>query len=212
MSRCLRSAVLLLALHAATARAEDVYVWTDGEGETHYTNDTASIPEKARRTARKLAAETPDAVEPRSASSRRDEGTKEAKAEGDTSKDASSKDARAVAEAQPPPPEPIETALVAPRDDEKVSEEQWRSLFRKAGERLKRAERKAQRTREALSKLPGQDITTYDIAGNVVVESRYQSLRVQLDEDEYQLEQAREQMHDLERAAAREAIPLEWRR
>ena len=207
MSRCLRSAVLLLALHAATARAEDVYVWTDGEGETHYTNDTASIPEKARRTVRKLAEETPDAVEPRSTPARRDDGAKEAKAEGDTPKDG-----RAVADAQPPPPEPIETALVAPREDEKVTEEQWRSLFRKAGERLKRAERKAQRTREALSRLPGQDITTYDVAGNVVIESRYQSLRVQMDEDEYQLEQAREQMHDLERAAAREAVPLEWRR
>ena len=204
MSRCLRSAVLLLALHASTARAEDVYVWTDGEGETHYTNDIASIPERARRTARKLAAETPDPV---SAPARRDDGAKDAKADGDTPKDA-----HAVADAQPPAPEPIETALVAPREDEKVTEDQWRSLFRKAGERLKRAERKAQRTREALSKLPGQDITTYDVAGNVVVESRYQTLRAQLDEDEFQLEQSREQLHDLERAAAREAIPLEWRR
>ena len=40
----------------------------------------------------------------------------------------------------------------------------------------------------------------------------YQSLRVQLDEDEYQLGVAREELHDLERAAARDAIPLEWRR
>jgi len=77
---------------------------------------------------------------------------------------------------------------------------------------VRRAERKATRTREALAKLPGQDITTYDVAGNVVVESRYQTLRAQLDEDEFQLEQSREQLHDLERAAAREAIPLEWRR
>jgi len=207
MSRCLRSAVLLLALHSVAARAEDVYVWTDSDGEAHYTNDVASIPEKSRRGARKLAAETPDAVEPRSAKARPDDAGKDAKAQGDTPKEG-----QAVAEAQPPPPEPIETALVAPREDEKVSEEQWRTLFRKAGERLKRAERKAQRTREALAKLPGQDITTYDVAGNVVTEGRYGSLRGQLDEDEYQLEQAREQMHDLERAAAREAVPLEWRR
>ena len=77
---------------------------------------------------------------------------------------------------------------------------------------MQRAERKAQRTREALAKLPGQDLTSYDYAGNVVVDSRYQSLKVELEEDEYQLNVAREELHDLERAAARDAIPLEWRR
>lgn len=209
MSRRLRSAALVLALHAAAARADDVYVWTDASGETHYTNDTASIPEKSRRTVRKLEGGTPDAVEPRSATAKAEDGSKPAKAaEGDASKEP-----RPSGEpAQPPPPEPIEETLHAPRADEQVSEEQWRTMFRKANGRVKRAERKAQQSREALAKLPGQDITTYDIAGNVVVESRYQSLRVQLDEDEYQLEQAREQLHDLERAAAREAVPLEWRR
>lgn len=63
-----------------------------------------------------------------------------------------------------------------------------------------------------MSKLPGQDLTSYDFAGNIVVDSRYQSLKAQLEEDEYQLNNAREELHDLERAAAREAVPLEWRR
>ena len=45
-----------------------------------------------------------------------------------------------------------------------------------------------------------------------MVDSRSQSLKVQLEEDEFQLNSAREELHDLERAAARDAIPLEWRR
>jgi hypothetical protein len=44
------------------------------------------------------------------------------------------------------------------------------------------------------------------------MDSRYQSLKLELQEDEYQLNVANEELHDLERAAAREAIPLEWRR
>jgi len=207
MSRRLRFTALVLALHAAAARADDVYVWTDASGETHYTNDTASIPEKSRRTVRKLEGET--AAEPRGATASAGDASKPAKPAGEG---ASTGPRPSGEPLQPPPPEAIEETLHAPRADEQVSEEQWRSLFRKATERVKRAERKAQRSREELARLPGQDITTYDAAGNVVVESRYQSARIQLDEDEYQLEVAREQLHDLERAAAREAVPLEWRR
>lgn len=207
MSRSLRAAALALALQGTLARADEVWVWIDSSGESHYTNDLASIPEKARRNARPLGGDTPPAVEPRTATRKPEESTRPAKpADGEGGKEPRG------GEGQPPPPEAIETALVAPREDELVSEEQWRSLFRKANERVRRAERKAQRTREAFSKLPGQDITTYDIAGNVVVESRWQTLKLQLEEDEFQLEAAREQLHDLERAAAREAIPLEWRR
>ena len=204
--RLLRAAVLPLVLHASTVRAEDVYVWTDASGETHYTNDIASIPEKARRSVRKLEG-TPEAVAPRSAlPGVEPERTAARPADPDAA------ESRKPSPDQPPPPQPIEESIQAPREDEKVSEDQWRTMFRKANERLRRAERKAQRTREALAKLPGQDVTTYDVAGNVVADSRYQSLRVQLDEDEYQLGLAREELHDLERAAARDAVPLEWRR
>ena len=204
--RLLRAAVLTLALHASGVRADDVYVWIDAAGETHYTNDIASIPEQARRTVHKLEG-TPEAVAPRSAIPGVDL-EKPKPAEPDPAADPK----KQPAPEQAPPPQPIEEAIQAPREDEKVSEEQWRTMFRKANERVKRAERKAQRTREALAKLPGQDLTSYDYAGNVVVDSRYQSLRVQLEEDEYTLNTAREELHDLERAAARDAVPLEWRR
>ncbi len=206
--RLLRSAALALVLHAATAHADDVYVWTDSSGEAHYTNDIASIPEKARRTVRKLEGGTPDAVAPRSAIPGVEvdrPGAKPGEPEPPEGK-------RPPADPQPPPPQPIEETIRAPREDEKVTEEQWRTMFRKANEKVKRAERKTQRTREALAKLPGQDLTSYDYAGNVVVDSRYTSLKVQLEEDEYALGAAREELQDLERAAAREAIPLEWRR
>ena len=204
--RLLRAAVFALSLQSAAVRADDVYVWVDAAGETHYTNDVASIPEKARRTVRKLEG-TPEAVAPRSAIPGVDL-EKQKPAEPEPAADPK----KQPAPEQAPPPQPIEEAIQAPREDEKVSEEQWRTMFRKANERVKRAERKAQRTREALAKLPGQDLTSYDYAGNVVVDSRYQSLRVQLEEDEYQLNTAREELHDLERAAARDAVPLEWRR
>lgn len=206
MIRLPRFAVLVLALHAAAARADDVYVWTDASGETHYTNDVASIPDKSRRSARKLDADPPQVI-PRSA----------VKPEGSSADpkapDDPSKGQRPGSEAQPQPPEPIETAIHAPREDEKVTEDQWRSMFRKANEKVHRAERKTQRTRDSLSRLPGQDFTTtYDQAGNLVMDSRYQTLKLELQEDEYLLNVAQEELHDLERAAAREAIPLEWRR
>lgn len=205
--RLLRSTVLVLALHAAAARADDVYVWTDASGETHYTNDVASIPEKARRTARKLDNEPP-AVIPRSAVNPEVTST-DPKAGGDDS----SKGQRPGSDAQPPPPEPIEATIHAPREDEKVTEDQWRTMFRKANDKVHRSERKVQRTRDSISRLPGQDFTTtYDQAGNLVMDSRYQTLKLELQEDEYQLNVAQEEQHDLERAAAREAIPLEWRR
>jgi len=204
--RLLRVLVLPLVLHTTAARADDVYVWTDASGESHYTNDVASIPDKARRTMRKLEGSTPEAVAPRSAIPGVEPEKTTAKADPET------QEAKKPAPEQPPAPQPIEESLQAPRADEQVSEEQWRTMFRKANERVHRAERKAQRTREALAKLPGQDLTSYDYAGNIVVDSRYQSLRVQLEEDEYQLNNAREELHDLERAAAREAVPLEWRR
>ena len=204
--RLFRFLVLALALHATAVRADDVYVWTDSSGEVHYTNDIASIPEKAKRTIRKLEG-TSDSSSSESAFP----GIPAEKPKvGESQPTAEAK--KPDAPEQPPPPQPIEEVIRAPRDDEKVSEEQWRSLFRKSNERVRRAERKAERTREAFAKLPGMDLTSYDYAGNVVVDSRYQTLKLQLEEDEYQLNTAREEHHDLERAAAREAIPLEWRR
>jgi hypothetical protein len=201
--RLTRSTVLAVLLSTAAARADDVYVWVDGSGETHYTNDIASIPEKARRTVRKLEG-PPEAVAPRSA-------IPGVELEKPAAKEPEPPPKQPAPE-QPPPPQPIEESIHAPRDDEKVSEEQWRNMFKKANERVRRAERKTQRTREALAKLPGQELTSYDYAGNIVVDSRSQSLKLQLEEDEFQLNSAREELHDLERAAARDAIPLEWRR
>ena len=46
------------------------------------------------------------------------------------------------------------------------------------------------------------------VVGSIAIDN----LKTQLEEDEYQLNSAREELHDLERAAAREAVPLEWRR
>jgi hypothetical protein len=199
MSRLLRLLALLALLVPAGVRADDIWSWTDAEGEVHYTNDLASIPERYKKTVRTVGS---------------DKSGPEVQVVGKD--DGKPKDREPPPETtmapQPPPPEPIETAIRPPRDDEKASEQEWRTLFRKANDRVKRAERQLQRTRDAISKLPGSDFTSYDYMGNVVVESRSQALRLQLDEDQRNLDDSREQLHDLERAAARDAIPLEWRR
>jgi hypothetical protein len=198
-----RLTLLLLALLLpVAARADDVWVWTDTEGEAHYTNDPASIPERFRKSARSMGGEK---------SGSGPEVTVISKGDG-KDKDKDKGAAEPTVAPLPPPPDPIETAIRPPRDDEKAGEQEWRTLFRKANERVRRAERQIQRTRDALSKMPGSDFTSYDYAGNVVVESRSQALKLQLEEDQHNLDESREQLHDLERAAARDAIPLEWRR
>jgi hypothetical protein len=202
MSRPLRLFALLALLVPAGVRADDVWSWTDGEGEVHYTNDPASIPERYRKSTRTLGGDKDSRSGPEvQVISKEDGKPKEREPPPET-----------TVAPQPPPPEPIETAIRPPRDDEKASEQEWRTLFRKANDRVKRAERQLQRTRDAMSKLPGGDFTSYDYMGNVVVESRSQALKLQLDEDTRNLDDSREQLHDLERAAARDAIPLEWRR
>jgi len=199
MSRPLRLLALLALLLPAGAQADDVWSWTDADGEVHYTNDLASIPERYRKSVRALGGDKSGA-----------------EVQVVTKDDPKPKDKEPPPDAtmapQPPPPEPIETAIRPPREDEKASEQEWRTLFRKANDRVRRAERQVQRSREAIAKLPGSDFTSYDYMGNVVVESRSQALKLQLEEDEHNLADAREQLHDLERAAARDAIPLEWRR
>lgn len=196
--------LLLVALALSPmAWADEVWVWTDGAGEAHYTNEPASIPEKYRSSARALGGDKLKAeAKPETAATAAKESAQPER-----------KEPPSDATVQPPPPEAIETAIRPPDPDEKVSEEQWRTMFRKANDQVSRKERQTQRTREAFAKLPGQDfLTSYDGFGNLVVESRYQTLKLQLAEDERALEDARERLHDLERAAAREAIPLEWRR
>jgi hypothetical protein len=208
--RLLRVLVLALALHVSAVHADDVYIWTDSSGETHYTNDIDSIPEKAKRTIRKLEGTTSSSSSQSAIPGVEVEKPKLGENQPTPTPTAEAK--KPDVPEQPPPPQPIEEAIRPPRDDEKVNEEQWRTLFRKSNERVRRAERKVQRTREAIARLPGNDLTSYDYAGNIVVDSRSQSLKVQLEEDEYQLNAARDELHDLERAAAREAVPLEWRR
>jgi hypothetical protein len=198
--------LLLVGLAVSpVAWADEVWVWTDGAGEVHYTNEPASIPAKSRSSARALGGEKlKTEAKPEAAATPAKESAQPERKEAPSDE---------TVPPQPPPPEAIETALRPPDPDEKVSEEQWRTMFRKANDQVRRIERQTQRTREAFAKLPGQDyMSSYDSSGNLVVESRYQALKLQLAEDERALEDARERLHDLERAAAREAIPLEWRR
>ena len=51
-----------------------------------------------------------------------------------------------------------------------------------------------------------------DAYGRTMTAGRASALRMQMTEDERVLTEARDSLQDLERVAAREAIPLEWRR
>ena len=107
----------------------------------------ASIPERFRKSARSLGGEK--GSDPKN----RPEVTVISKGDGkDKEKEAAeAAEAAQATVAAPPPPEAIETAIRPPRDDEKTSEQEWRTLFRKANDRVKKAERQVARTREALS-------------------------------------------------------------
>ncbi|MHB8872616.1 MAG: DUF4124 domain-containing protein [Myxococcaceae bacterium] len=47
--------VCTLVLLAPSARADEIYRWTDAQGETHYTNDPSSIPKDRRKAAVRTA-------------------------------------------------------------------------------------------------------------------------------------------------------------
>src|SRR5262249_27308009 len=111
--RLLPTAVLAVVLHASVVRADDVYAWTDASGETHYTNDIASIPEKARRTLRKLSG-VPEPVAPPSALP----GVVELDKPKPTEPEPAADTTKQPAPEQPPAPQPIEEAIQPPRDDE----------------------------------------------------------------------------------------------
>ncbi len=190
---------------AAAARADDVYVWTDASGETHYTNDVGEHPREVASHRPEAGERSAEAVAPQRRSpviSRRRPAQGDGAAEG-RGRLPSSPRRRSRSRTDHP-------RAARRREGQRGAVAHDVPQGQRAGARGPSG--KTQRTRDALSKLPGQDFTSYDYAGNLVVDSRYQALKLQLEEDEYQLNDAREELHDLERAAAREAIPLEWRR
>lgn len=196
-------AVLLLAAGPA---GEDVYTWTDASGVAHYTNDAAAIPQRYRDQARTLEGHPV--------------GVPEAPPKDPTTdmKPGASEEAPKPVAAKPPEraEEPFEESApppLSPRAAETLDEAGWRKRFQRTNERVRRAELALERDKEQLQRISNQEsYMVVDAYGRTMTAGRASALRMQMTEDERVLTEARDSLQDLERVAAREAIPLEWRR
>jgi Domain of unknown function (DUF4124) len=197
------AAVLLLAAGPA---GEEIYSWTDSSGVAHYTNDPAAIPQRYRDQARTLDGRPVGAPEP-------------------PPKEAASEAKPSVSEEAPKPPAPkpapertedLEESApppLSPSVAQTLDEAGWRKRFQKTTERVRRAELTLSRDKEQLQKVANQEgYMVVDAYGRTMTAGQSTALKMQVAEDERVLREAREALEDLERVAAREAIPLEWRR
>jgi hypothetical protein len=200
------SGFALLFLVAAGPAGEEVYTWTDASGVAHYTNDPAAIPQRYRDKARTLeghpvgAPEAPPKEPPSDAKpSAAEEAPKPvAKAPAERAEET-------FEESAPPP--------LSPSAAETLDEAGWRKRFQRSNERVRRAELALERDKEQLQRVSNQEsYMVVDAYGRTMTAGRTSALRMQVTEDERVLNEARDSLQDLERVAAREAIPLEWRR
>jgi hypothetical protein len=197
--------VTVLLLLAAGPGDPTIYAWTDAEGVAHYTSDATTIPQRYRDRARTLdgrplsepTESPPPPAEPKPGAS--EEAPKQAV------KPPAARVEEPDEESAPPP--------LAPGAAETLDEAAWRKRFQRSNERLRRAELTLARDKEQLSRVANEESTmVVDAYGHPVTTTRSTALRMQVAEDERALHDARESLQDLERAAAREAIPFEWRR
>ncbi len=201
----LRAVQAVLLLLAGAPAGEEVYTWTDTDGVAHYTNDASTIPQRYRDKARTLDGE-PVASKEAAAAPVPPEG-KPAGAE-EAPKVAPTRPAELPVEESAPPP-----AALSPSEAATLDEAGWRKRFQRSTERVRRAELTLQRDQEQLKRVANQEsYMVVDPYGRVMTAGQATALRMQVAEDERVLQEARESLHDLERLAAREAIPLEWRR
>jgi hypothetical protein len=200
--------VSLYCLLAPGPAGEDVYTWTDTEGTAHYTNDPNTIPRRYRDKARTLDGAPLPAAAPEKAPP----PVEAAKSPPETAPKppptkAPERSDEPLEEAAPPP------SPLPPGGTATLDETGWRRLFQRTTERVRRAELALARDKQSLDKVSSEEsYMVVDPYGRVMTTGRATALRMQLSEDERLVHEAREALYDLERAAAREAIPLEWRR
>ena len=198
-----------LLLWAGAPAGEEVYPWTDAEGVAHYTNDANTIPARYRDQARSLEGQsvaTPaDTASPPATAEAKSAPAEEAPKAVATKPAERSEEAL---EESAPPPLPL-----SPNEAAGLDEAGWRKRFLRSTERVHRAEVNLARDQERLANVANeQSYLVVDPYGRTMTAGRASALRLQVTEDERVLAEARDALHDLERLAARESIPLEWRR
>jgi hypothetical protein len=190
---------------SALASAQQVYEWTDKNGEVHYTDDKASIPKgvKVRATG----------------------GSELAEISGD------GVNAPPPAQAQPPAgavamPPPNRGPAV-PSD----AEQYWRSEYRRVRQDIRRLEDEIAIDTKRVDDPNGSGmplnhmqcgLAPTGFVGGVPVTGQmgcyylpnpeYQRSKDRLETNKRALKRAKEELQELDRRAANEAIPLEWRR
>ncbi len=203
---CVLPAVLLLL--GVGPAGDTVYSWTDAQGEAHYTNDPSAIPQRYRDKARTLdgqPAPSVDAAEKPSPPADAKPGAGQEAPKPPAANPPAARAEEPEEEAAPPP--------LSPSAAETLDEAGWRKRFQRSNERLRRAELTLARDKEQLSRVANEEgYMVVDAYGRTMTAGRSTALRMQVAEDERLLHEARESLQDLERAAAREAIPFEWRR
>jgi hypothetical protein len=197
----------LLLLLAAGPGGDEVYTWTDANGEAHYTNDPNAIPQRYRDKARTLdgqpAASQETAAKPPPPADA-NPGASETSPKPSAAKPQERVD-ETLEESAPPP--------LSPGAAETLDEAGWRKRFQRTTERVRRAELTLARDKEQLGRVANEEgYMVVDAYGRTMTAGRSTALRMQVAEDERVLHEAREALQDLERVAAREAVPLEWRR
>jgi hypothetical protein len=203
----LLSGLAAVFLLAAGPAGEEIYSWTDASGVAHYTNDPASIPQRYRDQARTLDGRPVGAPEPPPKEQAPTE-TKPAAAEEATKPPATKPGPERSEDFEESAPAPLSPSVAQTLD-----EAGWRKRFQKTNERVRRAELTLSRDKERLSRVANQEgYMVVDAYGRTMTAGQSTALKMQVAEDERVLNEAREALEDLERVAAREAIPLEWRR
>ncbi|MGO8971020.1 MAG: DUF4124 domain-containing protein [Myxococcaceae bacterium] len=197
--------VVLLLLAGAPA-GEQVYTWTDADGVAHYTNDADAIPQRYRDKARTLEGQPAASKEVAAPSPATEEGKSAAPPEPPKPTPPPRERTEETFDESAPPP-------LSPNEAAGLDEAGWRKRFLRTTERVHRAEVNLARDQEQLKRVANEEsYMVVDPYGRVMSAGHATALRMQVAEDERVLNEARDALYDLERLAAQEAIPLEWRR
>lgn len=108
---------------------------------------------------------------------------------------------------------PSETHVELGEQSRARDEAQWRARFRSARERIAQLEQSRGALQKRVNDPAGSGVPVFIDANGITRPSpELERTRARLAEVEAELAQAREDLADLERQAARSAVPLEWRR
>lgn len=181
----------VLAQTPAKAGKEDegaVYEWVDDQGQSHFTDDRGSIPQRYRAKARKL--DTPPNTRIRN----------DAPATGSGGSDSPDSDGPAYAGITQDEPD-------GGAPDERSEEQKWRDEFQSRRQRIAELERKIAEDRELLQ---GQALAPRMTPTGF--RSQAPEVQERLQRNEQELTRLRQELDDLERRARDDSVPLEWRR